>query len=404
MLCTFCGTENHPESKFCGMCGVRLERRQLDRRARQETLKCASCGHINDLGYKFCAMCGSRVDRRMRERRSGLPEQPRASAIANVQLPPPEAPVRRVEKPIPPESSDKSDAAPSAESAPHAKTSAIFRSETPRFSGVSGPSILGLGDEPQNSAEYLLEDDGGSSGSMLRRLVLIAILAAIAGLIFVGWRSTFFRANPKASPPAPAAPVASPSAPPSASPLPQGKDQQDPPSDPDPSTKTSESPSIGDAHGGAKDLPAHDKSSSSKTPVVVEEKAATGGARHESRGKKADRRARPAVPNDAPSSEHRASAALLRAQQYLQGRGGVRQNCEQGLMYLKAATDKNEPAAAVQMGALYASGHCVQRNEVMAYRWFNSAHELDPANPWIQANLDQIWRGMTAQQRRQVSQ
>jgi TPR repeat protein len=93
---------------------------------------------------------------------------------------------------------------------------------------------------------------------------------------------------------------------------------------------------------------------------------------------------------------------LLRAQQYLQGRGGVRQNCEQGLLYLKAATEKNEPAAAVQMGALYASGHCVPRNEVMAYRWFNSAHELEPANTWIQANLDQLWGRMTAQQRRQV--
>ncbi len=94
---------------------------------------------------------------------------------------------------------------------------------------------------------------------------------------------------------------------------------------------------------------------------------------------------------------------LLRAQQYLQGRG-VKQNCEQGLLYLRAATQKNEPAAAVQMGALYASGHCVQRDQVTAYRWFNSAHELDPANPWIQTNLDQLWAQMTPQERQRVGQ
>ena len=95
--------------------------------------------------------------------------------------------------------------------------------------------------------------------------------------------------------------------------------------------------------------------------------------------------------------------ALIQAQNYLQGRGGVRQDCDQGLIYLKAATEKNEPAAAVQMGALYASGHCVQQDRVMAYRWFNSAHELDPANPWIQTNLDQLWAQMSQQERKQIA-
>src|SRR5262249_48914705 len=62
------------------------------------------------------------------------------------------------------------------------------------------------------------------------------------------------------------------------------------------------------------------------------------------------------------------SPELLKAQQYLQGRGGVAPNCEQGLVYLRAAAQKNEPAAAVQMSTLYATGHCVQMDRVMAYR------------------------------------
>src|SRR5215467_16255573 len=91
MLCTFCGTEHRPENKFCGMCGVRLERRKVERRAPgKDSMKCPSCGNPTELGHRFCGMCGSRVDRRIRERRAESPEQPRATAMANAQLPPPE--------------------------------------------------------------------------------------------------------------------------------------------------------------------------------------------------------------------------------------------------------------------------------------------------------------------------
>jgi TPR repeat protein len=105
------------------------------------------------------------------------------------------------------------------------------------------------------------------------------------------------------------------------------------------------------------------------------------------------------TPEETHLPDHKPSAALLRAQQYLQGRG-VQQNCEQGMLYLKAATDKGDPGAAIQMAALYASGHCVKQDRVMAYRWFNSAHELEPANTWIQKNMDRLWAQMTSQERR----
>src|SRR5689334_988865 len=71
MICTFCGTENREGNKFCGICGVRLERRTADRRVHSDVahLKCGSCGHGNEPGYKFCGMCGTRIDRRLAERR-----------------------------------------------------------------------------------------------------------------------------------------------------------------------------------------------------------------------------------------------------------------------------------------------------------------------------------------------
>ena len=105
------------------------------------------------------------------------------------------------------------------------------------------------------------------------------------------------------------------------------------------------------------------------------------------------------TPDEAKLPDYKPSASLVRAQQYIRGKG-VPQNCEQGLLYLKAATDKSDPGAAIQMAALYSSGLCVKQDRVMAYRWFNSAHELQPANMWIQKNMDQLWAQMSSQERR----
>ncbi|HWS18628.1 MAG TPA: hypothetical protein VN223_11455, partial [Candidatus Elarobacter sp.] len=157
---------------------------------------------------KFCGMCGTRVDRRMEERR-GNGEEPRAAAIANAQLPSPEVKRRtttQVASPL--ESANEVPAL-----LPRRGEPAIFRSETRNEtppdelvrhesgnSGrISGPSFLGLNSEPDNNGEveYLLEDE--PSGGGLRKLILLVILAAILGLVFVQWRSSF-KANPKPAP------------------------------------------------------------------------------------------------------------------------------------------------------------------------------------------------------------
>src|SRR6476659_7476626 len=95
MQCTFCGTENRAECKFCGTCGVRMERRQMDRRARAPgvSLKCSGCGYLNEPGMKFCGMCGTRVERRVQDRR-GAVDEPRVADVANAQLPSPNVAAR----------------------------------------------------------------------------------------------------------------------------------------------------------------------------------------------------------------------------------------------------------------------------------------------------------------------
>jgi double zinc ribbon protein/Sel1 repeat-containing protein len=386
MQCAFCGTENRPEYKFCGMCGVRLDRRLAERRVSQRGtgVKCDSCGHSNEPGLKFCGMCGTRVERRVQERRGNGNDAARAGAIANAQLPRPEvaaqakgarrAATATVDLPEP--------------GARRRGDPAIFRNEPGHGSQISGPSFLGLNSQSEGNGEYLLEDEPSRGG--LRRLLLLVILAAILGLAFVQWRSSF-KANPK---PAPVKTEPSPS------PQPQGGNQA-PQANPDQPAKDASSPESAKTGEDAK--------AQAENPIAAVVPTAAAAAPAESASDSADKTAAETessradaetkTPEEAHLPDHKPSAALVRAQQYLRGRG-VPQNCEQGLLYLRAATEKNDPGAAIQMAALYSSGHCVKQDRVMAYRWFNSAHELEPANSWIQRNMDQLWAQMTSQERR----
>jgi hypothetical protein len=387
MLCTFCGTENRPEYKFCGMCGVRLERREAERRTTQSRVstKCASCGHLNEPGLKFCGMCGSRTERRIQERRGSEGDVARATATANAQLPTPEASGRRKADTVLPSASHPDLPPVSRRGEP-----AIFRAGPPTDgSHISGPSFLGLNSQPEGEGEYLLEDE--PSGSGLRKFVLLVIIAAILGLIFVQWRSSF-KASPK-PPPAKAEPS-----------TPQGSNQPAAPGSADQTSKDAATAgSANDSSTSANDIksqaeapiaspvPSSSAASSEPSPDTADKKPPESDGKPGATDAKATEEAR--------LTDYKPSAALVRAQQYLQGRG-VQQNCEQGLLYLRAAAEKNDPGAAIQMAALYSSGHCVKQDRVMAYRWFNSAHELEPANMWIQKNMDQLWAQMSSQERR----
>jgi Double zinc ribbon len=414
MLCTFCGTENRPDHKFCGMCGVRLERRQAERRVQPNgvSMKCASCNHVNEPGLKFCGMCGARVERRLQDRRiSG--DEPRAAAVANAHLPSPEASSDSAaavatlpERPAPKRTAD-------VPAPPRRTEPAIFRNETTKKidngASIGGPSFLGLGSQQQsNDVEYLLEDE--PTGGGLRKLVLLVIIAAIIGLVFVQWRSSL-KANPK-----PAPTKIDPAAAPATAPQgdnPASSSANTPPADDANKTAANADPSAVSANE-SKDTKTEDaktdtKAEDSKTDAPKADSSApatdTGTAATDAPADKtsANSKSTPGADvkptEDARLADYKPSPALLRAQQYLRGRG-VQQSCEQGLLYLHAATDKNDPGAAIQMAALYSSGVCVKQDRVMAYRWFNSAHELQPGNMYIQKNMDQLWAQMTSQERR----
>jgi Double zinc ribbon len=377
MICTFCGTENLPMNRFCGMCGVRLERRKAERRVSQSgSTKCAGCGHVNEPGYKFCGMCGVRIDRRTQDRR-GATGKSRATA-ANAELP---GPYSRV-------NSQREAARPVART-PVLEPEPVYSGPVPDeerrvvSTSVNGPSFLGL-NETEGEGTYLLEDER-SSGRGLRALILMVILAAIVGLIFVQWKSSL-RANPK--------PLEQPKPEPASVP-PAGRNH--PPQVLTPGT-------VVGAHALQAAVAELARNAASATAAKNSDAVADN---HE----KLARKTAPAkhVADDPPeessdppaTAKGQPSVALVKAQKYLQGKG-VPQSCEQGLIYLKAATQENDPRAAVQMGALYSSGFCVQQDRVRAYQWFSSARDMDPSNRWINKNLSQLWAQMTPGERHRI--
>lgn len=405
MICSFCGTDNREGNRFCGFCGVRLERRRAERRVHNESayLKCEACGNVNEPGYKFCGMCGTRVDRRMADRRgTGASLRSVNGSAGNVMVAPPETATKATEQPVSAARESVSGVSRhSSAASPVYRNESVERLTVERSdkSGIHGPSFLGLSDETEEDGSYLMEDEQ-SSGSGLRKLVLLVILAAIVGLIFLQYRSSL-HANPKTAPPAQPSPTVAPQS--------QGQPSTAPPAVPDQSQMKSGSESQTGAQNSSPATadPAQDPAPASQAPPDKSETL----DRHLNPTTVAERTPDPPLTDnkqesaasktfDAPVPvEQKPSQMLVRAQQFLHGQG-VEQNCDQGMLYLRAAAQKNEPAAAVQMGALYASGRCVHQDRVMAYRWFNSAHELEPANQWIQRNMDVLWGQMSDQERR----
>ncbi|HEY6971050.1 MAG TPA: zinc ribbon domain-containing protein [Candidatus Angelobacter sp.] len=382
MICTFCGNENQAGNRFCGMCGVRLERRKAERRVHESgSTKCPSCGHMNEPRYKFCGMCGIRIDRRVAERR-GSEQKVRATAMANAQLPTPE-PRRNVAQP---QFQTERRPAPSRAATALAEHTDLEPEEPRQTTSVGGPSFLGLND-PQPDGDYLLEEES-SSGGGVRTLILLVILVAIIGLIYAQYRANS-NANPK--------PANQQKAEPATAPQPRGSNQQ----------KTDEK-EVATVAGASKLQSAATSLAKTTDSNAADKSSASATEKNASAGEKLVKAKVPAEPVDddpAPSkadpASNKPSAALVKAQKYLHGQG-VRQNCEQGLMYLKAATEENDPQAAVQMAALYSSGFCVEQDRVKAYRWFSSAQEMNPDNRWIAKNMSQLWAQMTPSERRQA--
>ena len=91
-------------------------------------------------------------------------------------------------------------------------------------------------------------------------------------------------------------------------------------------------------------------------------------------------------------------APVLLADMYIKG-DGVPRSCEQAVVLLKTAAEKENARARTRLASMYATGNCVQRNRVEAYRWVSAALEANPSSDWARQNRDLIWQQMTPDER-----
>jgi hypothetical protein len=336
------------------------------------TTQCMQCGHENNPQYRFCGICGAPL---------GPP--PRTSSAGENRFTPP----------------------------------------------VSGPSFLGLGDERTRDLDYLLEDETPRGHGRLYLALLL--LASSAGLLAWHWQRDGYpwagliqRQAASSASPAPAtapatAPVTTPE-PPIISLPPEAQSttatgQAAPPTPTgsatgsvatsDPATAAAKSPDqTPEAQSPERKSDSGSGESAAKpstaSPVEDETDTAESSAPREApvapvvpMRKSGVPKAQPAVPSISPDDQ-----LVADGEKYLYGRG-ARANCDLAQRDLLIAARQSNPKAQTLLGAMYATGHCVNRDLPTAYRWFAQALHGDPGNFRVQRDLEVLWKQMTPEER-----
>ena len=321
------------------------------------TIRCPECGYENRDMYRFCGMCGATLRRE-------TTSTPEPSAVT--EEPPPE--------PLTPPA------------APLQATTAA----------------------PPPSLDYLLEDEPPKSRGKL--YLTAGLLVIAAGVIAWHWESD---RRPSAAPAATSTPANSTA---SQTPAPAANVPPSP-------TKAEESPAPKPSNP-AKPTP----------PVVAQEAAPAPKASAEADAKVQEPDAQPATNSDAsgdspttadttqpapavvapppapkpkPDPKIATPAApvlkgddklVADGEKYLYG-NGVPEDCDLAQKNLKTAASHSNARALTLMGAMYATGHCVDRDLPTAYRWFAKALHQDPSNARVQQDLEILWKQMTPGER-----
>ena len=355
-------------------------------------IKCEKCGYENFPQHRYCGMCAAEL------RIPGVPAPPPAPAP-----PSPRVPAVAVQPP--------------KAAAPPPKEKEIVPQQ------VSGPSFLGLGNEPaeNRSFSYLLEDDTPSHRG--RNVILILLIAAVAAAAWY-WRqdvrvlaSRFLNNppatkasgsdNPQPNSPAPASSNSTPEAapastanagPPSEQPGTAANAQAPatptPPPAATPSGATDATPSAqADQPQPTNPSPASDAASTATPKPDQSEEAATPPPR--------PRKSETTRAQRAAASASQADDLVAQGEKYLYG-NGVPENCARARTNLLAAAQHSNAQAQSVLGTMYATGHCATRDLPTAYRWFSRSLRQDPKNSRLEQDLRVLWNQMTPAERQQA--
>jgi hypothetical protein len=292
---------------------------------------------------------------------------------------------------------------------------------------VSGPSFLGLGNEPAEDKgfSYLLEDETPTHYG--RNLILILLLAGIAAAVW-HWRQDLRvvaerylnspppaakaggSENQEANPPAPAAGDSSSGAAPASS-----ANAAAPVETPGtaasaqaPAAQTP--PSAAPAAAAASGTTDSTQSAPADQPPPSNQAQASDAAPTAPAAKPDESEEAPSSPARGRKSDitkaQRTEAAASRTdeleaqgEKYLYG-NGVPENCARARTNLLAAAQHSNAQAQSVLGTMYATGHCATRDLPTAYRWFGRSLRQDPKNTRLEQDLRVLWNQMTPDERR----
>jgi len=361
-------------------------------------VRCEKCGYENFPQHRFCGMCAAELRLPGPGGSQPAPSPQRVS--------PPPVSLRPLSQP----------------SSPPAR---VAREEVPAQK-VSGPSFLGLGNEPADSRSlsYLLEDETPQHRG--RNLILIVLIAAVAVAAW-HWRqdlrvvaSRLLSSPPRAvsaqdanSPPAAAASTAEPAPAngasadnkiqqPAQAPAGQSSDQAATPPAQVPSAAgaasgTPDSTQAPPASQSQAEQPAANDSEATNQPQPGDSASSTAGAKTDDSGEAAPRAA--SVRKAAkPQTQSAVEDLEVEGEKYLYG-NGVPENCTRARTNLLAAAQRSSAQAESVLGTMYATGHCATRDLPTAYRWFSRSLRKDASNTRIEQDLKVLWNQMTPEER-----
>ena len=273
---------------------------------------------------------------------------------------------------------------------------------------ISGPSFLGLSDEPDLSSSYLLDEDVSHSHWGL--YLFLFVLAAAGGLVWWQARNGGLsrshlaqivqQARSKISQEKQEAAAVAPNANPAAAenagvtnPPPAGSNSATPNAAAGENGKAS--PDVAPPPSATEIQKAAEKQNA---PAPEALKQTAEAVKPPSPPAKSQAKPRVAAPSPTASADAENAALLSNAQKYLYG-NGVPKSCDRALSYLRQAADNDSAKAKSTLGGLYATGHCVPLDPAVAYKWFALALRQDPNNSYLSHDLEMLWNQMTPAQK-----
>ena len=372
---------------------------------------CPNCREDNAPTFRFCGMCGTPLEPR---RPSGAPVLSPLSTASPLTVSGSPAPARVANTPDSPRPLVMENPSNSA---------------SKQVPSISGPSMLGL-DEPGvnqhhpqpptmdslretafSGLDSFFEPEPPTTGGR-RILLLVILLAALGG---AGWwiYTNFLGIAESRRPAAVISSTEEGSTEPAVTPAtPAAKDA---PPAPDAGSSQAAAPSAGapqsrpgsasaDPDTGRKPMDAAAQPVTPAGPAPTSAAPAVPKAAPDKSPVKPEPGVHPAkAPTPAqPVAADTGDAAFRKGEAYLYGRG-ERENCEEAVKYLKAASAKSNAKARSAFGTMYATGHCVPRDLPTSYLWFALALRTDPNNQILEKDLSAVWNQMTPPERQMAT-